>query len=212
MRPKGILKNLRRGNFAKVVASLHPGCHQSENWTGLNRYPEIFTAAAAAAPDARRILSFGCSTGEECVTLASYFPKARIVGADINLLNLLKAMKHRSDRIRFVYASDRTLTRFGGFDALFCMSVLRNPRPKRRKGFYPFERFEERALFLETLVRPGGLLVIHNSMYRFGDTAHKSSYERILVVARHDKDVFLPDGVTEANPDSCLFRKLESRG
>ena len=210
MRPRSILKNLRRGNFAKVVGALHPNCHQSENWTGLDRYPEIFAAAAAAAPDARRILSFGCSTGEECVTLADYFPKAEIIGADINLLNLLMAMKHRSDRIRFVYASDSKLSKLGGFDVLFCMSVLRNPKPKRRAGFYPFERFEERALFLKSLVRPGGLLVIHNSMYRFGDAAHKASYERIPVTARHDKDVFLPDGVTEAMPDSCLFRKLDS--
>ena len=210
MRPKSILKNLKRGNFAKIVGSLTPGCHQTEAWTGLNRYPEIFAAAAAAAPDARRVLSFGCSTGEECATLASYFPKAQIVGADINLLNLLLARKHRSDRIRFVYASDRTLSSLGGFDALFCMSVLRNPKSKRRAGLYPFERFEERVLFLKSLVRPGGLLVIHNAMYRFGDTAHKSSYERIPVVARHDKDVFLRDGVTEAEPDGCLFRKIKS--
>ena len=48
-------------------------------------------------------------------------------------------------------------------------------------------------------------------MYRFGDTAHKSSYERIPVTgARHDKDVFLPDGITEAEPDGCLFRKMLS--
>ena len=79
-------------------------------------------------------------------------------------------MKNRSDRIRFVYASDRILKRLGGFDALFCMAVLRSA------GHYPFEIFEERALFLETLVQPGGLLVIHNSPYRFGDTARRGSY------------------------------------
>jgi hypothetical protein len=64
---------------------------------------------------------------------------------------LLKAMKNRSDRIRFVYASDRMLKRLGGFDALFCMAVLRSA------GHYTFEIYEERALFIETLVRPGGL-------------------------------------------------------
>jgi hypothetical protein len=211
MRPKGFIKNLKRGNFAKVVGSITPGCHQTEAWTGLNRYPEIFAAASAALPDARRILSFGCSTGEECVTLANYFPNAQIVGADVNVLSLIQAMKHRSDRIRFVYASDGKLSRLGSFDALFCMSVLRTPKSRRRAGLYPFARFEERALFLESLVRPGGLLVIHNAMYRFGDAAHKFAYERIPVAgARHDKDVFLPDGVTEAEPDRCLFRKLES--
>lgn len=207
---KGIIRNLRRGNIAKVVGAMHPGCHQPMSKTKLDRYPEIFAAAAAALPNARRILSFGCSSGEECATLAKYFPDAKIIGADVNLLSLAKALRYWSRKIRFVYASDRTLSRLGGFDAVFCMAVLRYPRKKRIAGRYPFKRFEERALFLETLVRPGGLLVIHNSNYRFGDMAHRYSYERIPFVARHDRGLFLPDCVTKVEPDSCLFRELES--
>jgi hypothetical protein len=115
---------------------------------------------------------------------------------------LLKAMKNRSDRIRFVYASDRILKILGGFDALFCMAVL--------AGHYPFEIYEERALFLETLVRPGGLLVIHNSPYRFGDTARRGSYETISVDASRDIGSFLPDGATEVEPDGSIFRKLST--
>ena len=65
------------GKFAKAASLLHPGCHQGPNRTAFNRYPEVFAAAAAAAPDARRILSFGCSSGEECVTLADYLRKPR---------------------------------------------------------------------------------------------------------------------------------------
>ena len=125
---KSVFDYLKRGKFAKAASLLHPGCHQGPNRTALNRYPEVF---AAPAPDARRILSFGCSTGEECVTLAEYFPKAEIVGADINPVILLQARKHRSDRIRFVYASDRILSGLGGFDAIFCMAVLRSA------GHYP---------------------------------------------------------------------------
>ena len=125
---KSVFDYLKRGKFAKAASLLHPGCHQGPNRTALNRYPEVF---AAAAPGARRILSFGCSTGEECVTLAEYFPKAEIVGADINPVILLQARKHRSDRIRFVYASDRILSGLGGFDAIFCMAVLRSA------GHYP---------------------------------------------------------------------------
>jgi hypothetical protein len=116
---------------------------------------------------------------------------------------LLKARKYRSDRIRFVYASDHILSGLGGFDAIFCMAVLRSA------GHYPFESFEERALFLETMVRPGGLLVIHNSPYRFGDTARKYFYETIPVDASRDIGSFLPDGVTEVEPDGSIFRKLE---
>jgi 2-polyprenyl-3-methyl-5-hydroxy-6-metoxy-1,4-benzoquinol methylase len=204
MGKKSILHYIKRGKFAKVAALLHPGCHQGPTRTAFDRYPEIFAAAAVAAPDARRVLSFGCATGEECVSLATYFPAAEIVGADINPVILLKARKHQSDRIRFVYASDRTLSQMGGFDAVFCMAVLRHA------GRYSFEDFEERALFLETLVRPGGLLVIHNSPYRFGDTARRASYETIPVAAPRDIGSFLPDGVTEVESDGSIFRKLKS--
>ena len=207
--PKRILRNIRRGQFTRLVASLHPRCHQGPNKTALNRYPEIFAAAAAAAPNAQRILSFGCSTGEECVTLANYFPHAQIVGTDINPLNLLKARKHRSERVRFVYASDRFLCGFGGFDAVFCMAVLRTWKRKRVAEFYPFDRFAERAQFLESLVRPGGLLVIHAATYRFGDTVHRWTYETIPVAAHQRTKVYLPDGVTETTPESCIFRKLK---
>jgi hypothetical protein len=88
--------------------------------------------------------------------------------------------------------------------------VLRAPKKQQRLGNYPFTLFEERALFLESLVRPGGLFVIHNSMYRFSDTTHLGTYDRIPVDAKHDKGVFLPDGVTEVEPDICLWRKREA--
>ena len=73
---------------------------------------------------------------------------------------------------------------------------------------YPFERFEERALFLESLVKPGGVLVIHNATYRFSNASYRCAYETIPVAADYDK-VYLPDGITEAKPDGCIFRKLK---
>jgi Methyltransferase domain len=209
MGKKGIIRNIKRGNIAKVLGAMHPGCHQPMSKTAMDRYPEIFAAASRTLPDARRILSYGCSSGEECATLATYFPAAKIVGADVNLLSLAKAMRFFGRNIRFVYASDKNLIRLGEFDAVFCMAVLRNPRKKLIAGRYPFERFEERAHFLETLVRSGGMLVIHNSNYRFSDVNHLHRYERIPFVARHDRGLYLPDGVTEAEPDSCLFRRID---
>ena len=144
-----IIRKIRRGKFLKNMAKLHPGLHQGPNKTSLNRYPEIFAAAVALLPAAFRILSFGCSTGEECVTLADYFPAATIIGTDINPLNLWKARKFRSERIRFVYAVDRLLKSLSPFDAVFCMAVLRTPQREHISEHYPFDRFEERVTFLE---------------------------------------------------------------
>jgi len=202
----GWLRALTGHKYSLLFGLLHPRTHQAKSTTKLNRYPEIFAAATKAAPSARKILSFGCSTGEECVTLASYFPTAQIIGADINVLNLLRTFRYRSERVRFVYASDRILNRFGSFDAIFCMAVLRFSG--RYQAAYPFERFAERVHYLEGLVRPGGLLVIHNSTYRFVDTTHRYDYETIPVTVHHDK-VYLPDGTTETQPEGIIFRRLD---
>ena len=90
------------------------------------------------------------------------------------------------------------------------MAVLREHlRREQVARHYPFERFEERALlFLDSLVRPGGLLVIQNSSYRFSDTANRSHYEPIPVTAPYNT-VYLADGMTEAKPDGPIFRKLQ---
>jgi len=215
MGKKSILHYIKRGKFAKVAALLHPGCHQGPTRTAFDRYPEIFAAAAVAAPDARRVLSFGCATGEECVSLATYFPAAEIVGADINPVILLKARKHQSDRIRFVYASDRTLSQMGGFDAVFCMAVLRHA------GRYSFEDFEERALFLETLVRPGGLLVIQFALpfRRRGtkgllrdDPGRRASRHRVVPSRRRYRSRVRRQHISQAKVRSSHYGRLSSVG
>ena len=52
--------------------------------------------------------------------------------------------------------------------------------------------------------------MIHNSPYRFGDAARRSTYETIPVAASRDIGSFIPDGVTEVEPDGSIFRKLDS--
>ena len=58
--------------------------HQTSGTSWPERYPELFDLAASIAPDAGRLLSFGCSSGEELEALRRRFPKAEIVGAEIN--------------------------------------------------------------------------------------------------------------------------------
>jgi hypothetical protein len=193
--------------------ALLPGIHQLSNKTSFDRYPQIFAAATAALPNPQRILSFGCSTGEECVTLQRYFPFAEITGTDINPINLLKAMKHRNDRIRFVYGNENTLSMRGLFDAIFCLTVLRDTRldglPSIRE-VYPFERFDERVRFLHSLLRPQGLMIFYGNMYRFCDTSVAYHYQAIpLVHTPHGRNItFTRDGTNDGLQYlDVLFRK-----
>ncbi|GEM_PF-3630399 len=54
--------------------------------TADNRYPRIFAFVRdqLADRDRPRVLSFGCSTGEEVFSLRRYMPAADITGIDIN--------------------------------------------------------------------------------------------------------------------------------
>ncbi len=53
------------------------GAHQLSNATEMDRYPEIFQACANHFGGKKlKILSFGCSTGEECVSILKYMPNS----------------------------------------------------------------------------------------------------------------------------------------
>jgi chemotaxis methyl-accepting protein methylase len=64
--------------------------HQTTALTAMDRYPRIFSACRDFFGDRQdlKILSFGCSTGEEVLTLRRYFPSAFITGAEINRRSL----------------------------------------------------------------------------------------------------------------------------
>jgi SAM-dependent methyltransferase len=162
------MRKMTRRALRRAKRLLLPGIHQGSSKTGLDRYPEIFSGAAAAFPDARRILSFGCSTGEECVSLKEYFPQAEIIGTDINPLSVWQArQRYASTRLSFVRARDRALSSRGPFDIIFCLTVLRDSRLDKESSIrdsYPFDRFDERVRFLHSLLRPGGVLAFYGNM------------------------------------------------
>ncbi len=62
--------------------------HQRVTFTATNRYPLVFQKCAEYLKERNipgpKILSFGCSTGEEVFTLGKYLPQATIIGTDIN--------------------------------------------------------------------------------------------------------------------------------
>jgi SAM-dependent methyltransferase len=160
--------------------------HQTTPLTYMDRYPKIFSACRDYFDSKQdlKILSYGCSTGEEVLSLRKYFPTARIIGAEINKQSLAKCRKLPVDEnIKFVYSSISEINKHGPYDAIFCMAVLqRKPHDiaakkiTSLKTIYPFEKFEKQVNELDKLVNPGGLLILHYTQYSIGDTYVATKY------------------------------------
>ena len=160
--------------------------HQTTPDTCMDRYPGIFAACQSYFADRKelRILSYGCSTGEEVVTLRRYFPRAFITGAEINRRSLAICRKREADeRIAFVYSRPTIVAQHGPFDAIFCMAVLqRTPFVIEARGItdlkriYPFEKFDRQVAELDALLAVGGLLIIKNTQYRLKDATVVRKY------------------------------------
>lgn len=155
--------------------------HQTTALTWPDRYPGIFSACRQYFGGARQLslLSFGCSTGEEVLTLRRYFPDATITGAEINRRSLDVCRSRASDaKMTFVYPDPDAIARYAPFDAIFCMAVLqRTPHAVQANGttnlsgIYPFEKFDRQLSEFDAWLRPAGLLVIHHTQYRVADAS-----------------------------------------
>ncbi|MCG8459711.1 MAG: class I SAM-dependent methyltransferase, partial [Holophagales bacterium] len=218
-----ILERLRR------PGRLHLTC----NYTKMDRYPEIFSRVRAYLEDLDladspelRLLSFGCSTGEEARSLRLYFPRAEIVGVDISDWNLKQARRrNRDSRIRFLRSSDEVLEAEGPFHAIFCMAVLlriahRMEPASSSADVYPIAKFEEQVLTLDRQLRPGGLLVIYHTNYHLRDTVLGERYrvvegewsERDLVPKYGTDNRLLPESDTRDRIFSKKGRSFEGPG
>jgi hypothetical protein len=163
--------------------------HQTTALTYMDRYPNIFSACREFFDEKKdlKILSYGCSTGEEVLTLRRYFPTAQIIGADINKHSLEICKKIPVDeKITFIYSTPSEIQKYGPFDAIFCMAVLqRKPHYIAAEGInslkkiYPFEKFERQILELDEVVKPQGLLIVHFTQYSLNDTSIATKYEAL---------------------------------
>jgi hypothetical protein len=194
---------------------------QVSNTTRLNRYPHVFAtvALAASAMALPRILSYGCSSGEEPHTLASnYFPEAQIIGLDVSedALAQARSLNAREKRVTIDRSNRETLSSHGPYDVIFAMSVLcRWPESRRMDDiaeFFPFARFVDQIAMLDAVLTPGGLLVIYNANYEFLDTPVSTGYDVIVsprIRTSGQVKKFRPDGraATPAQISSCIYRK-----
>ena len=174
------------------MANLSTFVIQRDRTTVANRYPEVFhpvrRLSAISDKPHRRILSFGCSTGEEPYDLATtYFPDASVIGLDVwpDALVTAKAERSLGDRIIYDISSPETVAKYGPYDIIFAMSVLcRWPdlaNVADASQMFPFSHFVEMVTLLDSHLTLGGLLVIYNANYDFKDTDLISRYEIALV-------------------------------
>jgi SAM-dependent methyltransferase len=168
-----------------------PGGFQPFGDTAPNRYPIIFDFVRRQLGEdgAHDILSFGCSTGEEVITLRRYFPKARIKGIDINPRNIAacrRALRRQPDAgLDFAIASSTRGEPEAFYDAIFCMAVLRDGRLGRpgTTRCDPLLRFDDFAACIQDFARclkPGGLLIVRHSNFRLCDAPAGQRFETLL--------------------------------
>jgi hypothetical protein len=155
---------------------------QFHNSTHFNRYP-YFWQLITDKP--YKILSFGCSTGEEAVTAQAYFPDAIIHGFDTNKI-VLGIAKLRYPFIHFLDAiGDHK------YDLILCNSVLCNHPANSKKtenDLMTFGLFKGIIHVLDNILLPGGLLMAVNTEYRIQDAIdyHPVGHERNFQVALFD--------------------------
>jgi SAM-dependent methyltransferase len=158
-----------------------PGEFQPYCFTRPDRYPWLFGFAATrigSRPNLR-ILSFGCSRGEEVFSLRRYFPAAAIKGIDINPRNiarcLARARAENPTNLTFESAATTAGEPASSYDAIFCLAVLCNSElttsgAQRCDPLFHFERFDRMVGDFARCLKPGGLLVLHTTNFRFCDT------------------------------------------
>lgn len=180
-----------------------------------NRHPIIFSKCREIANNPKKILSFGCSTGEECVTLEKYFPKSTILGVDINEERLNTAIKNKkSNKINYLNYNDFKKN-FLYFDIIFCMSVLcKWPETEELDNcasVYKFKDFEKEIVFLIKKLNKNGIIVIFNSSFFFEETyVHKYFFNINCEASCEDIKKFDKNNLsTKLKTKNYIFQKKE---
>jgi SAM-dependent methyltransferase len=183
----------RRVRFT-VARRLRPsveGRFQPYNHTLPDRYPWLFDYAASQLWDvsAPRLLSFGCSLGEEAFSLRRRLPTAAIKGIDIDPANIAacwaRSRRANDAQMAFEVGSSVQGEPSAQYDAVFCLAVLCHGaltvfRARRSDPLMRFEDFERSVVDLARCVRPGGLLFLHTTNFRFCDTSVAHGFDVVL--------------------------------
>lgn len=197
-------RSLARGTPLRVL--------QPHTTTSEDRYPALFDRLAAelAGKKAPRVLSFGCSGGEEVRALRRRLPEAWLVGVDVNPRALARA-RHKDRHQRSSYLVGDRPPPGRPFDAVLALAVFRHgalgdAKPESCAGILPFARVAEAFAALDARLRPGGVLAWGNAHFRLADMPGGDRYA--LIEATADLDPF----EVAYGPDDRRLPAAEERG
>jgi SAM-dependent methyltransferase len=185
------LTALIRTRATAVSAASLPGRFQTYSHTLPNRYPWLFGFAADRLTGAGgvRLLSFGCSRGDEVFALRDYFPGASIKGIDIDPRNIAacerRARRERAAEVSFAIAATTQAEADASYDAIFCLAVLclgdlTTQGAQHCDPRLTFLDFERTVTDFSRCLKPSGLLVLHTTNFRFCDVMVAREFETLL--------------------------------
>jgi cyclopropane fatty-acyl-phospholipid synthase-like methyltransferase len=185
--------------FGKSLSARRPtpaalplaGQFQRYNHTLPDRYPWIFDFAADALSrvPTPRLLSFGCSRGDEVFALHRRFPAASITGIDVDPANIKhsksRALEQGIRDAHFLAAADTAAQANESYDAIFCLAVLclgdlTTTGAIECEPYLSFERFEGVVEDFSRCLKPDGLLFLHTTNFRFCDTRTAARFDMVL--------------------------------
>jgi SAM-dependent methyltransferase len=186
-------QSIRRtiGKLRRRLRPPLPGRFQAYSHTLPDRYPWLFEFARGQVPDsaATRLLSFGCSRGDEVFSLRKYFPAAAIKGIDIDPHNVAvckaRLASSGSQAVSFGVAATTNGEMNDYYDAIFCLAVLclgdlTASGAQRSDPHLHFEDFDRVVSDFARCLKPGGLLLLHVTNFRFCDSSIAGQFDTVL--------------------------------
>lgn len=197
-----------------------PELFQIASYTAPDRYPALFAGLVRAleGSTAPRILSFGCSSGEEIESLRSLLPEAVFVGIDINPHSIALARRRLArSGVRLIHAGRIGTIPDAPFDAIVCMAVLQRTELNHQKPtlctpLLSFAKFEAAIAEFDRNLSVGGLLLLQHTNFRFSDTAVATRYAPAAELPAHRPEAvkYGRDDrlIPQARAETLLYRKL----
>lgn len=197
-----------------------PELFQITGYTTPGRYPVLFSGLVRALEGrtAPRVLSFGCSSGEEIESLRALMPEATFVGIDINPHSIALARRRLAHSgVQLIHAGRIEPIPEAPFDAIVCMAVLQrtelnHQRPPVCTPLLSFAKFEAMITEFDRELRIDGLLLLQHSNFRFTDTVASTRYIPAVELpalrpetAKYGRDNRL---IAQAPTEAVLYRKI----